>query len=42
MKDRTCFIITQRISSAMWADKILVLDGGWIVGDGLHSELQVH
>lgn len=39
MKDRTCFIITQRISSAMWADKILVLEGGRIVGDGLHSEL---
>jgi len=39
MPDTTKFIIAQRISSVMEADKILVLDGGRLVGEGTHQEL---
>ncbi len=35
----TVFIVSQRTSSIMHADKILVLDGGKIVGEGTHDEL---
>ena len=35
----TTFIISQRASSIMHADKILVLDDGRIVGEGTHDEL---
>lgn len=35
----TCFIIAQRISSIMTADKIAVLDEGKLVGLGRHEEL---
>ena len=35
----TCFIIAQRISSIMTADKIAVLDEGKLVGLGQHEEL---
>ncbi|HWR42901.1 ABC transporter ATP-binding protein [Sporomusa sp.] len=35
----TCFIIAQRISSVMDTDKIVVLDGGKLVGAGRHEEL---
>lgn len=37
--DPTVFIISQRTSSISHADKIVVLDGGEIVGVGTHSEL---
>ncbi len=36
---RTQIIITQRVSSAMHADRILVLDGGKLAGQGAHEEL---
>ncbi len=39
MKGRTSFIIAQRISSVLKADKILVLDTGKIVAEGHHEEL---
>ena len=39
MKGRTSFIIAQRISSVLKADKILVLDKGKIVAEGHHKEL---
>ncbi|MCX6649372.1 MAG: ABC transporter ATP-binding protein [Candidatus Bathyarchaeota archaeon] len=39
MKGRTSFIIAQRISSVLKADKILVLDRGKIVAEGNHREL---
>jgi ATP-binding cassette subfamily B protein len=39
MKGRTSFIIAQRISSVLKADKILVLDRGKIVAEGHHKEL---
>ena len=36
---RTSFVVAQRISTVLNADKILVLDNGRIVGEGTHSEL---
>ena len=39
MKDRTSFIIAQRISTVLNADKILVLDEGRIAAEGSHSQL---
>ncbi|MDE5667789.1 MAG: ABC transporter ATP-binding protein/permease [Clostridia bacterium] len=37
--DPTVFIVSQRTSSIMHADKIIVLDGGRAVGLGTHDEL---
>ncbi len=39
MKQRTSFVIAQRISTVLKADKILVLDDGQIVAEGTHHEL---
>jgi len=39
MKNRTSFVIAQRISTVMSADQILVLDKGQIVARGKHEEL---
>ena len=39
MKGRTSFVIAQRISTVMNADKIIVLDKGTIVAEGKHKEL---
>jgi ATP-binding cassette subfamily B multidrug efflux pump len=39
MRDRTSFVIAQRISTVLNADKILVLDDGAIVAEGTHREL---
>jgi len=39
MQNRTSFIIAQRISSVLKADKILVLERGKIVAEGHHEEL---
>jgi len=36
---RTSFVIAQRISTVLNADKILVLDGGQIAATGTHAEL---
>ncbi len=38
-EDMTVFIVSQRAASIMYADKILVLDDGKIVGQGTHQEL---
>lgn len=38
-KAQTKFIVAQRVTSIMQADKIIVLDGGKIVGIGTHGEL---
>jgi ATP-binding cassette subfamily B protein len=38
-KDATVFIITHRITTAMEADKIIVLEEGQIVQQGTHDEL---
>ena len=35
----TVFIVSQRASSIQYADQILVLDDGQIVGKGKHEEL---
>ncbi len=37
--DTTVFIVSQRASSIMYADRIIVLDDGKAVGIGTHSEL---
>ena len=39
MNGRTSFVIAQRISTVLNADKILVLDGGTVAAEGTHSEL---
>jgi ATP-binding cassette subfamily B protein len=38
---RTCFVIAQRISTVLTADKILVLDDGKVAAEGTHHELLV-
>lgn len=35
----TCFVVAQRISTVLTADKILVLDNGQIAAEGTHREL---
>ena len=39
MRDRTTFIIAHRLSTVMYADRILVLDQGRIIESGSHREL---
>ncbi len=39
MEGRTSFVIAQRISTVMSADKILVLDKGRVVAQGRHADL---
>jgi ATP-binding cassette subfamily B protein len=39
MKDTTCIVIAQRISTVLEADKIIVLENGEIVAVGNHEEL---
>jgi ATP-binding cassette subfamily B protein len=39
MANRTSFVIAQRISTVLTADKILVLDDGKVVAEGTHREL---
>ncbi|MGC9399994.1 MAG: ABC transporter ATP-binding protein [Anaerolineae bacterium] len=39
MRERTSFVIAQRVSTVMTADKILVLDDGQIAAQGTHREL---
>lgn len=41
LDDTTTFIIAQKISSVVQADKILVLDDGKLVAEGTHKELVV-
>ena len=39
LKDTTIFIVSQRASSIMYADRILVLDDGTLAGNGTHDTL---
>jgi ATP-binding cassette subfamily B multidrug efflux pump len=41
MIDCTAFVVTQRISTVLNADKVVVLDRGRIIADGTHAELMV-
>jgi len=39
MKDKTSFVIAQRVSTVLDADKIIILDNGEIVAEGTHETL---
>jgi len=39
MKDRTSFVVAQRISTVLRADKIIVIDKGQVAAEGTHAEL---
>jgi ATP-binding cassette subfamily B multidrug efflux pump len=39
LQDSTSFVVAQRISTVLHADKILVIDDGHVVAQGKHSEL---
>ena len=39
MADRTCFMVAQRISTVLKADKIVVIERGRIAAEGTHREL---
>jgi ATP-binding cassette subfamily B protein len=39
MKDSTVFVVAQRISTVLHADKIVVVDQGKIVAQGTHNDL---
>lgn len=39
LMDATCFIVSQRVSTVMGADRILVLENGRLVGNGTHEQL---
>ena len=39
MRESTSFVVAQRISTVLNADKIVVVDNGKIVAEGKHSEL---
>lgn len=42
IKGKTQIVCTQRIATAMSADKIFVFDKGRIVGEGKHSDLLIN
>ena len=39
LQNRTCFVVAQRISTVLNADKIIILDKGRIAAEGTHAEL---
>ena len=39
MADSTSFVVAQRISTVLTADKIVVIDKGQIAAEGTHTEL---
>ncbi len=39
MRDRTTFVVAQRISTVLNADKIIVLDKGRVAAEGTHTQL---
>jgi len=41
MRDRTSFVVAQRISTVLNADKIIVIDKGEIAAEGTHAELML-
>jgi ATP-binding cassette subfamily B protein len=41
LRDSTTFVVAQRISTVLHAEKIVVLDEGQIVAQGTHNELMM-
>jgi ATP-binding cassette subfamily B protein len=39
MQGRTCFVVAQRISTVLKADKIVVIEKGHIAAEGTHRQL---
>ncbi|MBN2148776.1 MAG: ABC transporter ATP-binding protein [Anaerolineales bacterium] len=39
MQNSTCFVVAQRVSTVLNADKIIIIDQGHIVGAGTHAQL---
>jgi ATP-binding cassette subfamily B protein len=39
--ETTTFVIAQRVSTVLNADRIVVLDGGQVAAEGTHAELMV-
>lgn len=39
VRGRTVLVIAHRLSAILWAERIVVLEGGRVVGDGSHGEL---
>lgn len=39
LSGKTQIVVTQRVSTAMRCDKVIVLDDGMVVGDGTHEQL---
>jgi ATP-binding cassette subfamily B multidrug efflux pump len=39
MRNCTCFVVAQRISTVLNADKIVVIDEGRVVAEGRHAQL---
>jgi ATP-binding cassette subfamily B protein len=42
MRERTSFVIAQRISTVLKADKILVIDDGMVAAEGTHKQLLIN